>query len=268
VDARPWLEKLRAELARRKLPPLYSERLLSELSDHVTDFLEDPMSTEVPADRGLFAGPCSAKEIAAAARVEFNKRHFCARHPLMVFAILPVVAVPLLWIAEMMGLFAIGTLLDAFGFGNADGTSPAWLTASLPYLAVETFVLPLAAGAALFCYLAERAAVRRIWPVLACSVIALFPALVFSDFVAHGESRGMLHGGRVRSADPEIQQHDRVIFGCGWRRPGAIDYLQISVPLVVFAWASCRRAKVRVSHVESASVSMHEGGNGGRTSLA
>src|SRR5262245_54731535 len=34
VDALQWLEQVQRELRRQKLPPLYVERFLSELSDH------------------------------------------------------------------------------------------------------------------------------------------------------------------------------------------------------------------------------------------
>ena len=46
MDAPQWLNELRAELARHNLPPFYVERLVSELSDHFTDFMEDRMSTD------------------------------------------------------------------------------------------------------------------------------------------------------------------------------------------------------------------------------
>jgi hypothetical protein len=36
----PWLEALREQVKRQKLPPRYAERLFQELSDHIQDIQE------------------------------------------------------------------------------------------------------------------------------------------------------------------------------------------------------------------------------------
>ena len=41
AHGREWLNQLQAALARQKLPPFYVERFVAELSDHITDSLED-----------------------------------------------------------------------------------------------------------------------------------------------------------------------------------------------------------------------------------
>ncbi len=111
MNAQQWLDQFRGELDRHNLPPLYSERLLSELSDHITDFLEDPMSTDVRNlghANQLLGVP---GEVAAAAAKEFRGGSFFRRHPILSFVVMPIVALPLLWAASILGFIALVALI-------------------------------------------------------------------------------------------------------------------------------------------------------------
>jgi hypothetical protein len=46
MSVQQWLESVRTECGRQHLPPVYVERLVGELSDHVTEFMEDSKSME------------------------------------------------------------------------------------------------------------------------------------------------------------------------------------------------------------------------------
>ena len=82
----------RAELARRKLPPLYVERFVSELSDHLTDWREDRMSTDAKDLHGVFERLGSPGQVAASAAQEYRRARFSRRHPVLMFVVLPLVA--------------------------------------------------------------------------------------------------------------------------------------------------------------------------------
>jgi hypothetical protein len=57
MENQSWLDKLRDELVSQGLPPLYIERLLGELRDHIDDIAEEGLSMEPeksrPADERL-----------------------------------------------------------------------------------------------------------------------------------------------------------------------------------------------------------------------
>ena len=79
MDARHWLEQVRDKLAERELPPFYVERLVEELSDHLHDFMEDPMSTDAKDLRGLARHLGVPAELAATAASEYRKQRFSRR---------------------------------------------------------------------------------------------------------------------------------------------------------------------------------------------
>ena len=89
MDAQQWLNQLQAALARQKLPPFYVERLVAELSDHITDSLEDRMSTDAKDLRHFTSPLGSPTAVAAAAIGEFRKRRFSTRHPVLTFVVMP-----------------------------------------------------------------------------------------------------------------------------------------------------------------------------------
>jgi hypothetical protein len=132
VDAKRWLDELRTELARRKLPRPYVERLVEELSDHYLDCMEDRMSTDANDLHGVFQRLGSPGQVAAQAAEEFRCARFSRRHPVLMFVLLPVLSPPVLWIASRVALVACRKL---FGFktGQVDTSGALWQTANLVF---------------------------------------------------------------------------------------------------------------------------------------
>ena len=108
MDAQQWLNQLQAALARQKLPPFYVERLVAELSDHITDSLEDRMSTDAKDLRHFTSPLGTPAAVAAAAIGEFRKRRFSTRHPILTFVVLPIVWPVVGWIAAVLVFVLVG----------------------------------------------------------------------------------------------------------------------------------------------------------------
>src|SRR5438105_3655194 len=103
MDDRLWLDRLRAALARRRLPAAYAERLAQELSDHFHDLTEEKMSTEALQER--MGEP---EQVAEAARVEYRRRAVFRRHRWLGVTTFLILPVPLLCVGWWLMLTVIG----------------------------------------------------------------------------------------------------------------------------------------------------------------
>lgn len=185
MDDRRWLESLREEFARRKLPPHDAERMILELTDHFHDFLEERMSKDAGGskewDRARIERELgSPNEIAAAASEQIRRRRFSGRHPFFVFAVLPIVSLPVLSVGLM---FLIGGLLYVLIPESAvpdAGTEPAWFSPAFRTVICGLVILPAMALSALLCRAARKATLGWKWPLTACLLLALLAGSVFS----------------------------------------------------------------------------------------
>jgi hypothetical protein len=245
MSCQPWLEQLRAELSRHRLPPLYAERLISELSDHITDSLEDPMSTDVRQDvRALSRSLGSPRDVAATAATQHQRAHFCRRHPLLSFVVLPLVALPLLWACAIAGFIA---LVAAAGYvrGGESADDLSWAGPLLPFVVGAMVLTPIAGAAAMFCRLARRAECGWKWPLAACFLLAVLSGPAMIDVGIRGPySGGVLHGTRYTSTAPDARGF--LSFGFGVRKhPTMVQLAQFALPLTIGAWAVCRQLNRR-----------------------
>ena len=231
MDSKHWLSQLRAELARRKLPPQYVERFVVELSDHVTDFLEDRMSTDAKDLHGVFQRLGEPGQLADSAAKEYRKGRFSRRHPLLMFVVLPVLSLPGLWVAYVLGM-----LLTAKSLGLESGkvdtatTVWQWANACAPFFVMGMLLVPVGLTTAFFCRLARNAGVSLKWTIVACFVLALLGGLATSQFVLPTETTQ----GRLT-----------VSFGFGLH-PSSLQVLQFLLPLAIGGWAVWRQMKGRV----------------------
>jgi hypothetical protein len=228
VDAPHWLHELRAELARRKLPPLYVERFVSEMADHFTDCMEDRMSTDAKDLHGVFERFGTPGEVARSAAQEFRKAKFSRRHPVLMFLVLPVLSLPLLWFGKVALVVA---LIKLFGLQSDqyEVHSTVWQAAevALPYVIVSLTVVPVAVAAAFFCYLARRAAVNWRWTLAACSVLAVIGGAAIAQLaLPTATSKGSLSFGFGISTQPNPSQ-----------------ILQFLLPLAICGWATWRQLR-------------------------
>jgi hypothetical protein len=236
VDARPWLNELRAELARRKLPPLYVERFVLELSDHFSDCMEDRMSTDAKDLHGVFQRLGSPGQVASSAAQEYRRAKFSRRHPVLMFVLLPVLSLPVLWCTSIMAVMLMVKMLG-IETGNST-TATAWRVAdaAMPFLVVGLMVVPVAVAAAFFCRIAARAGVSWRWSLAACCLIAVLGSAAMTQFVLPTETtKGMLTFG-FRLA----------------LKPTASQALQFLAPMAICGWAMWRQVRRTGSHSQPA----------------
>jgi hypothetical protein len=249
VDALRWLETIRAELVRQKLPPRYVARLVAELSDHLHSLTEDRMSTDAQDLHGMFETLGSPGQIAAAAKAEFRQTRFALRHPLVTFALGPIICVPLLVLLEGLGLWALQFCLEIVASLTSwtHGETPDWVISWQPIIAplfvFGLILIPFAVAAWLFCRLGSRACIGWKWPLAACCLTACLAALPNVDVLLPGEQRGLLHDSRIRS-NPSYEGKGMITLGFGLsRRPSVFQMIQIATPLAIGAWALRRQPR-------------------------
>lgn len=253
MDAQQWLNQVQAALARQNLPPFYVERLTAELSDHITDSLEDRMSTDAKDLRHFTSPLGTPAAVAAAAIGEFRKRRFSSRHPIVVFVMLPLVALVLMWAAEIVAIaLSAAAISRLFGGTGSAEQIPDWLAPLMPVLAGTTILAPLGLAAMVFCHIAGRAAITWKWPLAACVLMAVVGGAAFFDVKVANVDRGVLHDTRFHEANNPAAPLPRgsMAFGFGVSaHPRPWQIVQFSVPLAIcglFAW---RQYSHRRQHV-------------------
>jgi hypothetical protein len=175
-----WREELKEELARQGLPPPYIERLVQELSDHFDDVLEESMSTE--AERSSLAAERVGQpgKLAAVAVTEYHKRARTRVHPVVTFAILPVLLMAVMW----AGLFVLAGVAD----GVVGTFLPTWDLSSRAFSNEATGVMlaPLAVIALIFCRLARKHGLDWRWPLLTTGVLAIIGGMFYNTVLPFG----------------------------------------------------------------------------------
>lgn len=251
MDAQQWLSQLQAALAGQNLPPFYVERLVAELSDHITDSLEDRMSTDAKDLRHFTSPLGSPGAVAAAAIGEFRKRRFSSRHPVLMFVVLPILSLVVGWIAAIL-LFVLAAHAFSLLSGGAGERWPQWLIAILPVLTGALVLAPIALVAALVCRVAGRAAIGWKWPLAACVILALIGGAALFDVKMTGVDRGVLHGTQFHEANnpPKLPTNGSLAFGFGVNtHPRPWQILQFSVPLAICGLFVWRQYNQRRQHV-------------------
>ena len=226
------------------------ERLLSELSDHITDSLEDRMSTDAK-DLRPFTSPLGAPSaVAAAAISEFRKRRFSTRHPILTFVVLPVLSLLVGWISVVL-LFVLTASAIAKLNGHSFERTPDWLVTLLPFVTGAAVLAPIALVAALVCRVAGRAAIGWKWPVIACLLLAVVGGAALFDVKVPGVERGALHNTQFKDVHPAPPAgKGQMAFGFGMNtHPRPWQVVQFLVPLTIcgaFVW---RQYSQRRQHV-------------------
>ena len=230
MDGRRWLDSLREEFARRRLPPQSAERMIVELTDHYHDFMEEQMSKDARDSEGLDRESVerelgSAADIGAAAVEEYRRQRFAGRHPLFVFAVLPIVSLPILSLALMLAIGGLLYILIPDSVPDA-GAEPAWASPLIRTAICGLVILPAIGLAALLCRAARRAALDWKWPLVACLLLALTSGSVFSKT-------------RAKTAD----KPGLIILGVGTPSATTIGFqaVQLLAPLAISGWAMLRK---------------------------
>jgi hypothetical protein len=168
----PWLEELRGRLKQQALPPRYVERLLQELSDHFHDIQEE--------EKGMDAGKvCDANarmgepgDLAPLIGSEFRKRYFSQRHPVVMFAVMPVLLLLGIWAGLVLLAFLLGSVL-----GEATEPEPVVDGFAARLICYGLVWLPVTLAAVVCCRAARQGRVNWRWSLLTAATLAVFPGL-------------------------------------------------------------------------------------------
>jgi hypothetical protein len=229
VEHQPWFDELRKEFVRRQLPPHYAQRLLAELSDHFNDFKEDRMSTDAADFKSVVHQLGSPRDIGAAATAQYRRQRFSGRHPLLVFAVLPIVSLPMLFVGLLFGVGWMLYLIAPEETLAAGGVEPDWVPLVFQTAVCAFVILPAIALSLMLCRAARKAALGWKWPLAACLLLALLSGSAFTKVV------------RQKSAD----KPGLLMIGLGIPLPSQtpLQLVQMIAPLAVGSWAIWRRRK-------------------------
>lgn len=228
MEHQPWLDELRKELVRHQLPPHYAKRLLAELTDHFNDFKEDRMSTDAKNLESVVHQLGSPGDIGAAAAEQYRRQRFSGRHPFLVFAILPVISLPMLFVGLLFGVgWMLYLLLPDDTLGAIGGAEPDWVPFVFQTLVCAYIILTAIGLSLMLCRSARKAALGWKWPLASCLLLALLSGSVFTKVQA-------------KSAD----KPGMLLMGVGVP-PGMTgsQVAQLVAPLAVGGWAIWRRRK-------------------------
>jgi hypothetical protein len=222
MDNRLWFDNLRKQLIRYDLPRSYIQRFMEEVTDHLEDLKEETMGSETDA----YARLGESERVAGAAVVAYRQRSFFGRHPaltLLVFAIAPVV---LLSVLMVVGLFALVQTAVWLGLIGDDGLHIGTTSkAMLPYaLSLAVVIIPSMILSILYCGLARRTVVGRIWKIVPFGVLAFVGAACYCQVTFTGTGHGSIllgFGLGACSVMQIVQFFVPLVFGCcviRWQR--------------------------------------------------
>lgn len=174
----PALEAVRRSLLSHGIAPVYVARLVGELADHRDDLLRelleagaDPSAARVEADRRMGAPATLADHALRSLR----RRSLVGRHPMLSFVLVPLLLVPLIWMALLLAFAAVtGSLSDSHRVGSLTHGDRELLRS---VCCVCDWVVPAVCVAIVYT-LGRRRACGRVWPTIACLIIATLLAFL------------------------------------------------------------------------------------------
>jgi hypothetical protein len=176
-----WLDELLDQLKRQELPPPYVERLCRELSDHLHDIHEERqgMDAEMVATPSVRMGEPS--DLAQFIGSEFRKRSFSQKHPIVTFAVMPVLLLLGIWAGLWGGLwlldYVLAGLLGVPGERVPIESVVTGLSLTEQLITYGEIWAPVALTTVIFCRAARRRRVSRRWPLLTAATLAVFPGM-------------------------------------------------------------------------------------------
>jgi len=177
----PWLEQVHELVKQQGLPPQYVERLLEELSDHFQDIQQEKMRMDAEQVCTPETGMGEPSELAQFVGNEYRKRCFSRKHPVVMFAVMPVLLLLGIW--SGLGLLAYG--IESIFAEPAESvasslTEPAEsvaLSLTEQLICCGVIWLPVTLTTVIFCRAAQGRRVSWRWPMLTAATLAVFPGM-------------------------------------------------------------------------------------------
>ncbi len=170
-----WREELKEKLGRQGLPPTYIERLVQELCDHLNDVMEESMSMEAEKSSLAAERLGQPSKLAAAAGTEYRKRVVHRNSSVVMFAVLPLLLLPMLWAGLWAGLFVADSVLT----GGVDGVPTSYLHLRIiSYGTTGMILVPPVILSVIFCRFAKVNGTDWRWPMLTTSILSVLVGLI------------------------------------------------------------------------------------------
>ncbi len=172
MEIERWLDQLRQELERQRVPRRYINRLVGELSDHFTDFMEDSMNKDVQESTCVIDRLGEPGPLAERAAEEYRRGRFAARHPWLMFGALSPLMLLALWIGFVALALGFAWMAEALGV-SISKPAPLGVKLVLATLFFTVFELPIVLTAAHVCRAAARSGLSWKWPLFGCLLVSL-----------------------------------------------------------------------------------------------
>ena len=223
-----WLDELLDQLKRQELPPPYVERLRRELSDHLHDIQEEEsgMDAEMVNTPDVRMGEPS--DLAQFIGSEFRKQSFSQKHPIVTFAVMPVLLLLGIWAGLEAGLLLLDYVLARL---LGEPTVWEWESVATGLNLTDRLIIygeiwvPVALTTMIFCRTARRRRVSWRWPLLTAATLGVFPGMT------------------IRLASSEDPAGWVLLIGVPSAITGAL-ILQALLPLTIAGWYSWRRSRL------------------------
>lgn len=225
MPSRLWREQLEKELRRRALPAAYRLRLIEELADHQLDMEARLMSMDALTAGSIESRLGDPRLIAKEAATVY-RRNFVQRRPLICFVAGPLVGFPIAFIATLaLGFPLINGALGLVGLDmEALAASPQTVNRLMHGFAWCLRLIPFAAAALFFVYLAKRARQDYRWPIVAILLVSLLAA-----------------GFHAQVVDKLSGAQGNFSVGLSFPISGPMAYLQVAAPLALAVYVFLRR---------------------------
>ena len=119
-----WHDEFLDQLKRQELPPPYVERLCRELSDHLHDIQEEKQGMEAETVDTPNVRMGEPSDLAQFIGSEFRKQSFSQKHPIVMFAAMPVLLLLGIWAGSTPGWSSSTTCSPACWESRGDGWQP------------------------------------------------------------------------------------------------------------------------------------------------
>ncbi len=177
--------------------------------------------------------------LAEAAVVEFSRRTFWGRHPVLMFVFAPIPLAVLAWAATFAAGIGCAAGISRFsewlGVSDAEGSLASWPATAvwgIPVLFLLAVTVPPALVTALLCRMGRASGLSWQWSLAGCVLVALIAGMFQANLDL-----------------PIVPGAGRLMLGFGfWRMPPVRQVLQFALPLTIglgLLWRQARAAQHR-----------------------
>lgn len=176
MSNRNWLEKLRLELDRKRIPRRFHQRLMEELQDHLQELKEEGTDMSTTCMEALEERMGQPAELATIANSEYGRLGFWRRHPWATFVLLPIPTILLMAHLFALAMLGLAWLTGTYGdLDSQNGTRPIpfWALLWIQTLHEGMRFVPFAAATLIYCWLGRKLDLKARWTVIACGLITI-----------------------------------------------------------------------------------------------